>query len=149
MKVRLINKPIYELPDGESHMPKYATDGSAGFDFRANITENVILKAGEFKLIKTGLFTSFQKGYELQVRPRSGLALKHGISVLNAPGTVDADYTNEIGIILVNFSDKDFTIEPGMRIAQGVFAKYEQAEWELVDSLEETERKGGFGSTGV
>lgn len=149
MKVKLINKPVYTLPEGESYFPKYATKGSAGFDFRANITENVILKAGEFKLIKTGLFTSFEKGYELQVRPRSGLALKHGISVLNAPGTVDADYIFEIGVILVNFSDKDFTIEPGMRIAQGVFAKYEQAEWEIVDSLEETERKGGFGSTGV
>ena len=149
MKVKLINKPIYELPDGESHMPKYATSGSAGFDFRANISENIVLKAGQFKLIPTGLFTSFSEGYELQVRPRSGLALKHGISVLNAPGTVDADYTNEIGVILINLSDKDFTIEPGMRIAQGVFAKYEQAEWELVDSLEETERKGGFGSTGV
>ena len=149
MKVKLVIKPLYELPDGESYIPKYATNGSAGFDFRANITENVILKAGEFKLIKTGLFTSFQKGYELQVRPRSGLALKYGISVLNAPGTVDADYTNEIGIILVNFSDKDFTIEPGMRIEHGVFAKYEQAEWEIVVSLEDTERKGGFGSTGV
>ena len=149
MIVKLVNKPLYELPDGESYLPKYATKYSAGFDFRANITENVILKPGEFKLIKTGLFTCFPKGYELQVRPRSGLALKHGITVLNTPGTVDADYTNEIGVILVNFSDKDFTIEPGMRIAQGVFAKYEQAEWEIVDSLEETERKGGFGSTGV
>ena len=132
MKVKLVYTPIFNQKDGENIMPKYQTPGSAGFDFMANITEPLVLESG----------------YELQVRSRSGLAAKHGIFVFNSPGTIDEDYTDEIGVILMNASNVPFTIEPGMRIAQGVLAKYEQCEWELVDELSETDRKGGFGSTG-
>lgn len=148
MKVKLVYTPIFNQKDGENIMPKYQTPGSAGFDFMANITEPLVLESGQIKIIKTGMKTALPHGYELQVRSRSGLAAKHGIFVFNSPGTIDEDYTNEIGVILMNASNVPFTIEPGMRIAQGVLAKYEQCEWELVDELLETDRKGGFGSTG-
>lgn len=132
-------------------LPEYATEMSAGFDLRASLTGPVTLKAGDRMLIGTGLFIALPPGYEAQVRPRSGLALKKGITVLNAPGTVDADYRGEIGVILYNASKEDFVIEPGERIAQMVIAKYEQIDsWELVDNLDETERgDGGFGHSGV
>lgn len=149
MKVKIINKPVYELPENESYLPEYETSGSAGFDIRANITEPINLMPGETRLIKTGLFMAIPEGYELQIRPRSGMALKHGITVLNTPGTIDSDYRLEIGVILINHSRTIFTVEPAMRIAQGVFSKYERAEWEEVNELDVTERKGGFGSTGV
>jgi len=132
-------------------LPEYATKMSAGFDLRASLKEPVTLKAGDRMLIGTGLFMALPPGYEAQVRPRSGLALKKGITVLNAPGTVDADYRGEVGVILYNASKEDFVIEPGERIAQMVIAKYEQIDsWELVDNLDETERGGGgFGHSGV
>ena len=132
-------------------LPEYATKMSAGFDLRANLTDPVTLKAGDRMLIGTGWFIALPPGYEAQVRPRSGLALKKGITVLNAPGTVDADYRGEVGVILYNASKEDFVIEPGERIAQMVIAKYEQIDsWELVDNLDETERgDGGFGHSGV
>lgn len=141
MKVKVINKSNYNLPE-------YATSGSAGFDFKANIEAPETLKPLERKLIPTGLYMAIPEGHELQVRPRSGLAIKHGITVLNAPGTVDCDYRQEICVILVNLSSEEFTINPGDRIAQGVFAKFESAEWEETDTLDETSRTGGFGSTG-
>jgi dUTP pyrophosphatase len=140
--VKIINKSNYPLPE-------YKTPLSAGMDLRANIDTQVVLHPMERRLIPTGVFIQLPKGYETQVRPRSGLALKNGITVLNAPGTIDADYTNEIGVILVNFSNEDFTINPGDRIAQLVVAKHEHVVWNEVDKLEETERKGGFGHTGV
>jgi dUTP pyrophosphatase len=131
-------------------LPEYATKMSAGFDLRANLADSVTLKAGDRMLIGTGLFIALPPGYEAQVRPRSGLALKKGITVLNAPGTVDADYRGEVGVILYNASKEDFVIEPGERIAQMVIAKYEQIEWQEVDTLDETERgDGGFGHSGV
>ena len=135
----------------ENALPEYATEMSAGFDLRASLTGPVTLKAGDRMLIGTGLFIALPPGYEAQVRPRSGLALKKGITVLNAPGTIDADYRGEIGVILYNASKEDFVIEPGERIAQMVIAKYEQIDsWELVDNLDETERgDGGFGHSGV
>ena len=135
----------------ENALPEYATKMSAGFDLRASLKEPVTLKAGDRMLIGTGLFMALPPGYEAQVRPRSGLALKKGITVLNAPGTIDADYRGEIGVILYNASKEDFVIEPGERIAQMVIAKYEQIDsWELVDNLDETERgDGGFGHSGV
>lgn len=143
MKVKIINKSHHQLP-------AYATLQSAGMDLRANLEEPVTLKPLERKLIPTGLFMALPDGYEAQVRPRSGLALKKGITVLNSPGTIDADYRGEIGVILVNLSNQDFTVEDGERIAQMVIARYEQAEWDLVESLDETERgAGGFGHTGV
>ncbi|MCQ2245267.1 MAG: dUTP diphosphatase [Bacteroidaceae bacterium] len=143
MKVKIINKSHHQLP-------AYATLQSAGMDLRANLEEPVTLKPLERKLIPTGLFMALPDGYEAQVRPRSGLALKKGITVLNSPGTIDADYRGEIGVILVNLSNQDFVVEDGERIAQMVIARYEQAEWELVESLDETERgAGGFGHTGV
>ena len=143
MIVKVINKSNNKLPE-------YATSMSAGFDLRANLEEPVTLKAGDRMLIGTGLFIALEPGYEAQVRPRSGLALKKGITVLNAPGTIDADYRGEIGVILYNTSKEDFIIEPGERIAQMVIAKYEQISWEQVEVLDETERgDGGYGHTGV
>ena len=143
MKVKIINQSNHELP-------AYETIASAGLDVRANIQESIILKPLERALVKTGLFMEIPAGYECQVRPRSGLAFKKGITVLNAPGTIDADYRGEVGVILINLSNEDFKIEDGERIAQLVFAKVEQAEWEKVEILTETERgSGGFGSTGV
>ena len=143
MVVKVINKSNNKLPE-------YATSMSAGFDLRANLEEPVTLKAGDRMLIGTGLFIALEPGYEAQVRPRSGLALKKGITVLNAPGTIDADYRGEIGVILYNTSKEDFVIEPGERIAQMVIAKYEQITWEQVEVLDETERgSGGYGHTGV
>ena len=119
-------------------------------DLRANIDESIVLRPLERRLIPTGLFIALPEGYEAQVRPRSGLALKHGLTVLNAPGTIDADYRGEIGVVLVNLSDKDFVVNDGERIAQLVIARYEQAELQLVDVLDETERgAGGYGHTGV
>lgn len=141
MKIKIINKSQHPLP-------KYQTALSAGMDLYANLDESITLKSLERKLIPTGLFLELPEGYEAQVRPRSGLAIKNGISVLNAPGTIDADYRGEIGVILVNLSTEDFNINNGDRIAQMVIAKYETAEWQEVSELNETERgAGGFGST--
>ena len=143
MKIKVINKSNHDLPH-------YETIASAGMDLRANILEQITLKPLERTIVKTGLFIELPIGTEAQVRPRSGLAVKKGITVLNAPGTVDADYRGEIGVILVNLSNDDFVIENGERIAQLVIAKHERAEWEQVESLSETSRgEGGFGSTGV
>lgn len=142
MKVQIINKSHHALP-------AYATGLSAGMDLRANITESIVLKPLQRCLVPTGLSIALPEGYEAQVRPRSGLALKKGITVLNSPGTIDADYRGEIGVILVNLSDTDFVIEDGERIAQMVVARYEQVEWEAVETLSETERgEGGFGHSG-
>ena len=143
MEINIINKSKHPLPH-------YETNASAGMDLRANISESITLKPLERTIIKTGLFIELPIGFEAQVRPRSGLAAKKGITVLNAPGTVDADYRGEIGVILVNLSNEDFTIENGERIAQLVIAKHERAEWNAVDKLSETSRgEGGFGSTGT
>jgi dUTP pyrophosphatase len=142
MKVLVINKSNNELP-------AYETIGSAGLDIRAFIEESITLKPLERKLIKTGLFLEIPVGYEAQVRPRSGFALKNGVTVLNTPGTIDADYRGEIGVILINLSQENVEVHSGDRIAQLVFAKVEQAEWAVVETLSETERgAGGFGSTG-
>ncbi|MBO4613648.1 MAG: dUTP diphosphatase [Bacteroidales bacterium] len=142
MKIRIVNKSTNALP-------QYATSQSAGIDLRANLAEPVVLKPMERKLIPTGLFIELPEGYEAQIRPRSGLALKHGITVLNTPGTIDADYRGEIGVILINLSTEDFKIEHGERICQMVIARHEQAEWIQVEELNETERgAGGFGHTG-
>ena len=130
-------------------MPAYATSQSAGMDLRANIEEPIELQPLERRLIPTGLFMALPDGYEAQVRPRSGLALKHGITVLNTPGTIDADYRGEVGVIIVNLSNIPFTIEPGERVAQMIIAKYEQAVLEEVEVLDETERgAGGYGHSG-
>ena len=143
MNIKIINKSNHALPN-------YETIASAGMDLRANINESITLKPLERTIVKTGLFIELPIGYEAQVRPRSGLAAKKGISVLNAPGTVDADYRGEIGVILVNLSNEDFTIENGERVAQLVIAKHERAEWIEVQELSETSRgAGGFGSTGT
>lgn len=143
MNVQIINRSKHALPH-------YETTGSAGMDLRANINEVIVLKPLERAIIKTGLYIALPEGYEAQVRPRSGLAAKKGITVLNSPGTIDADYRGEIGVILVNLSHDDFIIEDGERIAQLVIAKHEQVAWEQVDVLDETKRgAGGFGSTGV
>ena len=142
MKVQVINKSKHPLP-------QYATEQSAGMDLRANLSEPIILKPLQRCLVPTGLYMALPKGFEAQVRPRSGLAIKKGIGVLNSPGTIDADYRGEIKVILVNLSNTPFTIEPGERIAQMIVARYEQVEWQAVESLSETERgAGGFGSTG-
>ena len=141
MNIKIINKSNHALPH-------YETIASAGMDLRANITEPITLKPLERTVVKTGLFIELPVGIEAQVRPRSGLAAKKGVTVLNAPGTVDADYRGEIGVILVNLSNEDFTIENGERIAQLVIAKHERAEWMQVETLSETSRgEGGFGST--
>ncbi|MCL5127284.1 dUTP diphosphatase [Algibacter sp. L4_22] len=143
MQIKIINKSIHELPH-------YETIASAGMDLRANISEAITLKPLARTIVKTGLFIELPIGFEAQVRPRSGLAAKKGVTVLNAPGTVDADYRGEIGVILVNISNEDFIIENGERIAQLVIAKHERAEWIAVEELSETSRgEGGFGSTGV
>ena len=139
-------KAIYK-GDGEL---TYATTQSAGLDLRANNDEPITIEPGKFKLVKTGLFIALPVGYEAQIRPRSGLALKKGITVLNAPGTVDADYRGEVGAILLNCGDKPFVVEKGERIAQMVIARHEQAEFDFVEELDETERgSGGYGHTGV
>ena len=131
-------------------MPAYATPLSAGMDLRANLSEPVLLRPLERAMIPTGLYIALPEGYEAQVRPRSGLASRKGITVLNSPGTVDADYRGEIRVILVNLSGEDFQVEPGERIAQMVVARHERVEWDPVGTLDETERgDGGFGSTGV
>jgi len=142
MTIKIINKSEHKLPE-------YETGASAGMDLRANISEAVILKPLARAIIKTGLFIELPVGFEAQVRPRSGLAAKHGLTVLNSPGTVDSDYRGEIGVILVNLSNTDFKIENGERIAQLVIAKHERATWLEVNQLNETTRgEGGFGSTG-
>ena len=143
MQVKVINKSQYPLPE-------YETRSSAGLDVRANIEAPITLAPMERTLVKTGLFMEIPVGYECQVRPRSGLALKKGITVLNSPGTIDADYRGEVGVILINLSNEPFVIENGERIAQLVFAKYDRATWKETDALSETDRgAGGFGSTGV
>ena len=142
MKVKIVNKSPYPAP-------QYATEMSAGVDLKANIEAPLVLKPLERKMIPTGLSMALPEGYEAQVRPRSGLAAKHGITVLNTPGTVDADYRGEIKVILVNISDTPFTVNPGERIAQMVVARHEHIEWEEVEVLDGTARgEGGFGSTG-
>ena len=131
-------------------LPKYETIGSAGIDLQAGINEDIIIKPNETKLIKTGIAIALENGYEAQIRPRSGLALKNSITVLNTPGTIDCDYRGEICVILINHGKQDFTVTSGMRIAQMVISKYQQAEIIEVNDLDETARgKGGFGSTGV
>jgi dUTP pyrophosphatase len=141
--IRIINKSEHDLPS-------YETIASAGMDLRAQLSEPITLKPLERAIVKTGLFIELPIGYEAQVRPRSGLAAKKGITVLNSPGTIDADYRGEIGVILVNLSDEAFTVENGERIAQLIIAKHERAEWIAVEMLSETSRgEGGFGSTGV
>lgn len=142
---------IVELLNKSKHpTPSYETKQSAGMDLRANLDEPIVLKPLQRAIIKTGLFMALPAGYEAQVRPRSGLAAKRGITVLNAPGTIDADYRGEIGVILVNLSNEDFEVKDGERIAQLVIAKHEQIEWVRVSELNETDRgTGGFGSTGV
>ena len=143
MIVKIINKSKNELP-------KYETLFSAGMDLRASLEESIVLKPFQRLVVKTGLFISLQQGYEAQIRPRSGLALKKGITVLNSPGTIDADYRGEIGVILINLSDSDFEINTGDRIAQMIIAKHEKIEWEVVDKLDDSVRGDkGFGSTGV
>ena len=143
MTIKIINTSGHELPN-------YETIASAGMDLRANLTEPITLQPLERAIVKTGLFIELPIGYEAQVRPRSGLAAKKGITVLNSPGTVDADYRGEIGVILVNLSQEAFVVENGERIAQLIIAKHERAEWEEVQELTETSRgEGGFGSTGV
>ncbi len=143
MIVKIINKSKNELP-------KYETLFSAGMDLMANLEESIVLKPLQRLVVKTGLFISLQQGYEAQIRPRSGLALKKGITVLNSPGTIDADYRGEIGVILINLSDSDFEINTGDRIAQMIIAKHETIDWETVDKLDDSVRGDkGFGSTGV
>lgn len=142
MKIKIINTSNHPLPE-------YKTELSAGMDLCANLSESITLKSLERKLIPTGLFIELPAGFEAQVRPRSGMAFKHGLTVLNSPGTIDADYRGEIGVILVNLSTEEFTIQDGERIAQLVVAKHETAEWQEVEMLDETVRgEGGFGSTG-
>lgn len=142
MKIKIVNRSHHALP-------QYATALSAGLDLRANLEEDITLQPMERRLVPTGLSIALPEGYEAQVRPRSGLALKHGITLLNTPGTIDADYRGEIGVIMVNLSDTPFNIADGDRIAQLVIARYEQAEWEAVEVLDSTERgDGGFGHTG-
>jgi len=143
MTIKIINKSNHDLPH-------YETEASAGMDLRANLEDKIILSPLDRIIVKTGLFIELPKGYEAQVRPRSGLAAKKGITVLNAPGTIDADYRGEIGVILVNLSKEAFTINDGERIAQLVIAKHERTNWQEVEVLEQTSRgEGGFGSTGV
>jgi dUTP pyrophosphatase len=142
LSVKIINNSKHSLP-------KYETEGAAGLDLKAELSDSIVLKPLERVLIKTGLYIEVPQGYEAQVRPRSGLAFKHGITVLNSPGTIDSDYRGEIGVILVNLSHNDFEIKDGERVAQLVFAKVEQAAWQETINLSETNRgEGGFGSTG-
>lgn len=143
LKIQVINK-------GHQPLPQYATPQSAGMDLRANLEEPIILRPLERRLIPTGLHIALPAGYEAQVRPRSGLALKKGITVLNSPGTIDADYRGEVGVLLINLSQEDFVVNDGERIAQMVIARHEQGEFEAVEVLDETERgDGGYGHTGV
>ena len=143
LNVKVINK-------GHQPLPAYATSQSAGMDLRANIDESIVLHPMERRLVPTGLHIALPQGFEAQIRPRSGLALKHGITVLNTPGTIDADYRGELMMLLINFSDTDFVINDGERIAQMVVARHEQIEFQLVDELDDTERgAGGYGHTGV
>lgn len=143
MEVKIVNKSKHPLPS-------YATELSAGMDLRANISEDIVLKPLQRVLVPTGLYISLPGGFEAQIRPRSGLALKSGITLLNTPGTIDADYRGEIGVIMVNLSDKDFVIKDGERIAQMVIARYESVQWNEVSELDATERgEGGFGHSGV
>lgn len=143
MHIPIINRSKHPLPS-------YETIASAGMDLRANLDEPIVLQSLERKIIPTGLFMAVPMGYEAQVRPRSGLAAKFGITCLNSPGTIDADYRGEIGVILANLSQEPFTINDGDRIAQMVISRHEKAEWQLTEHLDETQRgKGGFGSTGV
>lgn len=143
MKVKIVNRSQWPLP-------QYATPQSAGVDLRADISEEIVLEPLGRTMVPTGLYLEIPAGYEAQVRPRSGLAAKRGVTVLNSPGTIDADYRGEVRVILVNLSSEPFTIVPGERVAQMVFARHEQVEWEQVETLEESERgAGGFGSTGV
>jgi dUTP pyrophosphatase len=143
MNVKIINKSKHPLPN-------YETEFSAGMDLRANIDQSIILKPLQRTLVKTGLFIELPKGFEAQIRPRSGLAYKHGIGIVNAPGTIDADYRGEIGVILVNLSTEDFTINDGERICQMVIAEHKTITWQETDTLENTERgSGGFGHTGI
>lgn len=142
MKVKIISKSKHQLP-------RYATPLSAGMDLRANISAPILLRPMERVLVPTGLRIALPEGYEAQIRPRSGLALRHGVTLLNAPGTIDADYRGEIGVVLANLSAKDFIIDDGERIAQLVIARHERVDWEVVETLDETERgEGGFGHTG-
>ena len=143
MKIRVINKSTNPLP-------LYETEFSAGMDLRAFISEDLVIKPLQRILIPTGLYIELEKGYEAQIRPRSGLALKHGITVLNSPGTIDADYRGEIKILLINLSDTDFSVKSGDRIAQMIVARHEQIMWENTDTLNETSRgAGGYGHTGI
>lgn len=143
LKIKVVNK-------GHHPLPQYATTQSAGMDLRANLDASITLKPMERRLIPTGLYIALPEGFEVQVRPRSGLALKKGITVLNAPGTVDADYRGEVGVVLINLSQEDFVVEDGERIAQMVIARHEQVMFEAVEVLDETERgTGGYGHTGV
>ena len=143
VKIKIVNR-------GRQQLPAYATELSAGMDLRANIDESITLNPMERRIIPTGLYMALPPGYEAQVRPRSGLALKHGITVLNSPGTIDADYRGEIGVLLVNLSNEPFVITEGERIAQMVIARHEQGQFEEVDELDQTERgEGGYGHTGV
>lgn len=143
MKVQIINRSHHQLPE-------YATEFSAGMDLRANIEAPIVLKPMQRCIVPTGLYIALSAGFEAQVRPRSGLAIKKGITVLNSPGTIDADYRGEIGVILINLSQEDFTITDGERIAQMVIARHEQVEWDQVELLDETERgAGGFGHSGI
>ena len=142
IKIKIVN-------NGSQPLPEYATAGSAGMDLRANITEPITLESLERTLIPTGLHIELPVGYEAQIRPRSGLAIKHGITCLNTPGTIDSDYRGDVGVELVNLSKEPYTVFPGERVAQMIINKYEQVEFELVDKLSETERgEGGFGHTG-
>ena len=143
MEIKVVNR-------GHQPLPQYATSQSAGMDLRANLSEPIVLHPMERRLIPTGLYIALPEGFEAQVRPRSGQALKHGLTVLNAPGTIDADYRGEVGVVLINLSQDDFVINDGERIAQMVIARYEQATFKVVEELDETERgAGGYGHTGV
>jgi dUTP pyrophosphatase len=143
MKVKIVNKSAFDTPF-------YATERSAGMDIKANIETPIALQPLQRAMVPTGLYIALPEGTEAQIRPRSGLAAKHGITVLNTPGTIDADYRGEIKVILVNLSNEEFTVNPGERIAQMVVARYEKVEWDSVEVLDETERgAGGFGSTGT
>ena len=143
VKIKIVNR-------GSQQLPAYATPESAGMDLRANITEPIVLHPLERRIIPTGLYIALPPGYEAQVRPRSGLAFKHGITVLNSPGTIDSDYRGELGVLLVNLSSEDFTVEAGERIARMVIARHEQGEFVEVEELDDTERgAGGYGHTGV
>lgn len=143
VQIKVVNK-------GNQPLPKYQTSQSAGMDLRANIDAPVLIKPLDRKLIPTGLHIALPEGYEAQIRPRSGLVIKNGITIINTPGTIDPDYTGDVGVILVNISNEDFVVQPGDRIAQMVINKFEQAEFEVVEKLDETERgEGGFGHTGI